>query len=257
MNKQACELAAILGSGVWANAANGSLYTDRPKPNDPIAGSCMTTEKLLPISREEVLKLAPFEGLGLEHIAMPLGEAELMIARDILLRSPFLGFDTEVKPTFTSGEAMRGPDVVQFSTGTRAFVFQMHRPDSEALVRDVLVAPHVVKVGFDLRSDQKQLMHRLGVYAQPLLDLDFVFRARGYPKSIGVKAAIALLFNRRLLKSKRVTTSNWANHTLEPRQILYAANDAYAAWAVLDALGLSIKELPIWTNGLSLTPAGS
>lgn len=214
----------------------------------------MTIEKLFPIPREEVLKLAPFEGLGLEYIAMPSGAADLKTARDVLLGSPFLGFDTEVKPTFTSGEAMRGPDVVQFSTGTRAFVFQMHRPDSEALVRDVLLARHVVKVGFDLRSDQKQLMHRLGVYAQPLLDLDFVFHARGYPKSIGVKAAIALLFNRRLLKSKRVTTSNWANHTLEPRQILYAANDAFAAWVVLDALGLSTEELPIWANGLSISP---
>ncbi len=214
----------------------------------------MTTEKLLPIPREQVLQFAPFEGLGLEHIAMPIGAADLVTARDVLLGSPFLGFDTEVKPTFTSGEAMRGPDVVQFSTGACAFVFQMHRPECEALVREVLLAPHVVKVGFDLRSDQKQLMHRLGVHAQPLLDLDFVFRARGYPKSIGVKAAIALLFNRRLLKSKRVTTSNWANRTLEPRQILYAANDAYAAWAVLDALGLSVEELPIWANGLSMAP---
>ena len=170
--------------------------------------------------------------------------------------SSFLGFDTEVRPTFKAGEALRGPDVVQFSTGACAFVFQMHVAGGEALVREVLAAPGVVKVGFDLRSDQKQLMRRLGVHAQPLLDLDFVFRARGYPKSIGVKAAIALLFNKRLMKSKRVTTSNWSNRTLEPRQLLYAANDAYAAWAVLDALGLAAHELPIWANGLSTVPAG-
>ena len=214
----------------------------------------MTTDRLLPIPREEVLKLEPFEGLKLEHIRLPIGTNELAAARVVLLGSPFLGFDTEVKPTFKAGEAMRGPDVVQFSTGRHAFVFQMQEPGSEALVREVLAAPDVVKVGFDLRSDQKQLMHRLGIHAQPLLDLDFVFRARGYPKSIGVKAAIALLFNKRLLKSKRVTTSNWSNRTLEPRQILYAANDAYAAWAVLDALGLPAHELPIWANGLSMMP---
>ncbi len=215
----------------------------------------MTTDRLLPIPREEVFKLEPFEGLKLEHIRLPIGTIELAAAREVLLGSPFLGFDTEVKPAFKAGEAMRGPDVVQFSTGGHAFVFQMHEAGSEALVREVLAAPDVVKVGFDLRSDQKQLMHRLGIHAQPLLDLDFVFRARGYPKSIGVKAAIALLFNKRLLKSKRVTTSNWSNRTLEPRQILYAANDAYAAWAVLDALGLPAHELPIWANGMSMMPA--
>ncbi len=208
----------------------------------------MTPHRLRPIPREQVLQLAPFQGLRLDQILLPGSNADRARARDELLGSAFLGFDTEVKPTFKAGEPLRGPDVVQFATATRAYVFQMHADENVALVREVLAAAAVVKVGFDLRSDQKQLMHLLKVYAQPLLDLDFVFGARGYPKSIGVKAAIALLFNRRLLKSKRVTTSNWANKTLEPRQILYAANDAYAAWAVLDALALPRHELPIWTG---------
>ena len=208
----------------------------------------MNVPRLRPIPKEEVLQLPPFDGLGLAQVRMPASDAERSEARAALLDSPFLGFDTEVKPTFKAGEPMRGPDVVQFATGTHAYVFQMHDDANTALVCDVLAARGVVKAGFDLRSDQKQLMHRLGTYAQPLLDLDFVFSGRGYPRSIGVKAAIALLFGRRLLKSKRVTTSNWANPTLEPRQILYAANDAYAAWAVLDALGLPLEELPVWTG---------
>lgn len=208
----------------------------------------MTQQRLRPIPKEQVLLLAPFEGLRLDQIDLPTTAAGRSSARDALLGSRFLGFDTEVKPTFKAGEPLRGPDVVQFATGTRAYVFQMHDSDNAALVREVLAAPEVVKVGFDLRSDQKQLMQLLSVYAQPLLDLDFVFGARGYPKSIGVKAAIALLFNRRLLKSKRVTTSNWGNRTLEARQILYAANDAYAAWAVLDALELPLEQLPVWTG---------
>lgn len=208
----------------------------------------MNPPRLRPIPKEMVLQLAPFEGLPLDQVHLPSTDADRVRARDALLAVPFLGFDTEVKPTFKAGEPLRGPDVVQFATGTHAYVFQMHDEANIALVREVLAAPDVVKAGFDLRSDQKQLMHRLGTYAQPLLDLDFVFSGRGYPRSIGVKAAIALLFNRRLLKSKRVTTSNWSNTTLEPRQILYAANDAYAAWAVLDALALPLHELPVWTG---------
>jgi ribonuclease D len=199
-----------------------------------------------PIPKETVLQLAPFEGLQLDQIHLPETDAQRAQARATLLDSPFLGFDTEVKPTFTAGAPLRGPDVVQFSTGTQAYVFQMHEPGNAQLVAEVLAVREVVKVGFDLRSDQKQLKRLLNVYAQPLLDLDFVFHARGYPKSIGVKAAIALLFNRRLLKSKRVTTSNWGNTRLEPRQVLYAANDAYAAWAVLDALDLPMDQLPVW-----------
>ena len=202
--------------------------------------------RLRPIPKDDVLQFAPFEGLQLEQIHLPETDAHRAQARAALLDSPFLGFDTEVKPTFTAGAPLRGPDVVQFATGTQAFVFQMHEPGNAQLVAEVLAVRDVVKVGFDLRSDQKQLKRLLNVYAQPLLDLDFVFHARGYPKSIGVKAAIALLFNRRLLKSKRVTTSNWGNTLLEPRQVLYAANDAYAAWAVLDALDLPMDQLPVW-----------
>lgn len=199
-----------------------------------------------PIPKKDVLQFAPFDLLPLDRIVLPQSDAQRAQARAVLLDTPFLGFDTEVKPTFKAGEPLRGPDVVQFSTGSQAFVFQMHDSANAELVAEVLTTRNVVKAGFDLRSDQKQLMRLLKVYAQPMLDLDFVFSNRGYPRSIGVKAAIALLFERRLLKSKRVTTSNWANPQLEARQILYAANDAYAAWAVLDALDLPLDQLPVW-----------
>lgn len=199
-----------------------------------------------PIAKEAVLQFAPFHGLQLGQIALPETAAQRAQARAALLDTPFLGFDTEVKPTFKAGEALRGPDVVQFATGSHAWVFQMHDGANAELVAEILTARAVVKAGFDLRSDQKQLKRLLRVYAQPMLDLDFVFAERGYPRSIGVKAAIALLFQRRLMKSKRVTTSNWANTRLDERQILYAANDAYAAWAVLDALKVPLDRLPVW-----------
>ncbi len=202
--------------------------------------------RLRTIPKQDALQFQPFDGLQLDQIHLPQTDAQRAQARAVLLDTPFLGFDTEVKPTFKAGEPLRGPDVVQFATGTQAFVFQMQEGANAELVAEVLTARTVVKAGFDLRSDQKQLKRLLQVYAQPMLDLDFVFARQGYPRLIGVKAAIALLFQRCLLKSKRVTISNWANTRLEERQILYAANDAYAAWAVLDALRLPLDQLPVW-----------
>jgi ribonuclease D len=52
-----------------------------------------------------------------------------------------------------------------------------------------------------------------------------------------VKAAVAVLFARRFLKSKRASTSNWSNRRLTEAQLLYAANDAWAALCVYHALG--------------------
>jgi ribonuclease D len=53
---------------------------------------------------------------------------------------------------------------------------------------------------------------------------------------MGVKAAVAVLFGQRYLKSKRAATSNWAQRTLSDSQVLYAANDAWAALCVYHAL---------------------
>ncbi len=72
-----------------------------------------------------------------------------------------------------------------------------------------------------------------------MLELNTVFRERGYRKDMGVKGSVAVLFNRRFLKSKKAATSNWANPHLSEAQLVYAANDAYAAARVFDALGLN------------------
>jgi ribonuclease D len=55
-----------------------------------------------------------------------------------------------------------------------------------------------------------------------------------------VKTAVALVFNRRFIKSRKATTSNWANRQLTDAQLRYAANDSYAAIRVFDALGLRV-----------------
>ena len=58
---------------------------------------------------------------------------------------------------------------------------------------------------------------------------------------MGVRGAVAVLFNKRFIKSKKASTSNWANTHLTEAQIIYAANDAYAAMRVYAALGLSFN----------------
>jgi ribonuclease D len=82
-------------------------------------------------------------------------------------------------------------------------------------------------------------MSKLGVEPSDILELNTVFRERGYRKDMGVKGAIAVLFGQRFIKSKKAATSNWANLRLTESQLVYAANDAYAALKVFDALAVS------------------
>jgi len=203
------------------------------------------TQRFEAPTKPEMALLEPFAGLTLDRIVVPSTRSQVDEAAADLASARFVGFDTESKPVFAKGEVSDGPHVVQFSTLERAYVFQLHRPECREAVGALLVSIDVVKVGFGLRSDQAQLPKKLGIHPRAVLDLNAVFRRIGYRKSIGVKTAVAIVFKQRFQKSRRATTSNWARQQLMPNQLLYAANDAYAAVKVLDALGLSEDELPI------------
>lgn len=159
-----------------------------------------------------------------------------MAEREIVL-SGVVGFDTESKPRFAASEANSGPHVVQFALRDRAFIFQLDREECRSLVAELLGSKEVLKVGFGLKNDRGQIRSTLGVNLQKVVDLDHVFRKRGYKGQIGVRAAVGAVLQQSFRKSKRVTTSNWAAPILTPKQLLYAANDAFAALLVSDALG--------------------
>lgn len=225
------------------------------------AGGCrfhflprMAPSRKFPPDKSEILLMPPFEGLPLEAIRVPQSPQQLQGAWDDLHALRFVGFDTESKPTFLRGEVSAGPDVVQFATLDAGYVFLLRHPECHDLVRALLAAPALVKVGFGLDSDHTQLFRRLGARVTPVLDLDVLFHRRGYPRTLGVKGAMAVVARQRFTKSKHVTTSNWSLPELQPRQLLYAANDAHAALRVLDALALPESELPIAGEGFGPPP---
>lgn len=189
-------------------------------------------------SAEELALLEPFERIGLDRIVLVSTRAAAEEAADTLLREDAWGFDTESKPTFQAGEASQGPHVVQLACLDRAFVFQLHDAGCRGVAAGLLAHPGIVKAGFGLREDRRRIAHKLGVEPADMLDLEAVFRQRGYRRQIGVKAAVAVVFGRRLQKSRRATTSNWAQRALTEAQLLYAANDAWAALRVYRALEL-------------------
>lgn len=203
--------------------------------------------RLRPPDKSAVLELEPFTGLGLADIRLPQTDAQLAQAWSDLSAHRHIGFDTESRPTFTKGQESTGPDVVQFATPATAYVLQLRHRACEELVRAVLTGDQLVKVGFDLQQDRAQLRRRLGVDVAPVLDLTAVFHRQGYPRTLGIKSAVAIVFGQRFVKSKRVTTTNWANERLEPRQVLYAANDAYVALRVMQALGCADAPADAWT----------
>ncbi|KQW37901.1 3'-5' exonuclease [Rhizobacter sp. Root404] len=195
----------------------------------------MTDSPFTP-DKEQIAALEPFERLPLERIELIAtgSHAERAIAE--LAGATMLGFDTESKPTFAKGEVSDGPHIVQLATLEKAWIFQLHDADCRAVLCELLATHAGQKVGFGLGDDMRRIRGKLGVEARGVVDLNHLFRAQGYRKDIGVKTAVALLFGKRFLKSGKASTSNWAARQLSESQLLYAANDAWAAARVYEAM---------------------
>lgn len=197
----------------------------------------MQTRHVTP-DKDTIAQLPLFERLGPDRISLVSSGLQAETAMQQLCEETAWGFDTESKPTFKVGEVSDGPHVVQLATPRHAWVIQLHEPECRAIAAKLLAWPGIVKAGFGLGDDRKRIVQKLGVEPVGILELNTVFHQRGYRKDMGVKGAVAVLFNQRFVKSKKAATSNWAQKQLSEAQLVYAANDAYAAIRVFNALRL-------------------
>lgn len=187
-------------------------------------------------SKDDIALLPEFPRLGLDRIVQVASAGGAREALAELRDHPVWGFDTESKPTFLKEQVSDGPHIVQLATQQKAWVFQLHDTACRDAVAELLGRPGHTLAGFGLGDDRKRLKAKLAVEPAGILDLNAVFRAQGYRKDMGVKGAVAVLFQQRFIKSKKAATSNWANPTLSAAQLVYAANDAWAAARVHQAL---------------------
>ena len=188
-------------------------------------------------TKDEVARLPPFKGLSLKQIVILKSPGQLNDAFRSIEREGFVGFDTEARPSFTPGSVRVGPHVIQFAVRRRGFIVQIGTTPPMDFLKAVIESQTIVKVGFGLGSDRGPLRRTLGIQLGAAVDLTKPLRALRYKQALGAKAAVAVVLRQKLHKPKSITTSDWSAPVLRPRQILYAANDAYAALAVFRALG--------------------
>lgn len=180
-------------------------------------------------------ELPVFRGVALVDIVLVDSDDKAAAALAALLASPVVGFDTESKPTFRKGEVSTGPHLVQLATERQVFLFPVSFDANHAVLRQILAARDVLKAGFGLGNDRSALRSRLDIELNNVLDLGEVLRGPGHRGTVGAKVAVAHYFGEKLIKSKRVGTSNWASLRLDERQMLYAANDAHVALKIYHA----------------------
>lgn len=181
----------------------------------------------------DIDELPAYEGIRLADVRIVRTPLEAAAALAALSQADVIGFDTESKPTFSKGEVSTGPHLVQLASDDLAYLFQIGSAASAQtaleVLKPLLESDSILKVGFGLGDDLKRLRTKLGIEARNVLDLATAMRRRGERNTLGAKTAVARLFGKRLQKSRRITTTNWALPHLSEKQVLYAADDAHVA----------------------------
>lgn len=189
------------------------------------------------LSRRQIAdsELPFYRGVSMAEITVVDSPDKARSARAILLAEAVVGFDTESKPTFRKGEISTGPHLVQLAVERQVYLLPVGCEATHAVLRDVLESRDVIKAGFGLGNDRSALKSRMGIELNNLLDLGEILRGPGHRGTVGAKVAVAHYFGEKLVKSKKIGTSNWASRHLDERQMLYAANDAHVALKVYHA----------------------
>lgn len=207
------------------------------------------------LSKEQIQELPVFQNLPMQHIHLINSIEQCLVLEQELKSCALLGFDTESKPTFAKGEVSTGPHLIQLASCDKAYLFQIN-PQILEFLKPVFENRDQVKVGFGLKNDA-HLFRKKGIELNSVIELSKCFSAFGFPNPMGLKNAMALLFQLNFPKSKKISTSNWARKILTPPQIQYAAADAYAPVLVFEELrrlGLLPKHIPNTSLKLRIRP---
>ena len=214
----------------------------------------LSNADLLP-SKEQIQSFPRFPNLPANRIQVIQNLEQCHAIEAELKNAALLGFDTESKPTFTKGEVATGPHLIQLATLEHAYLFQVSDEILEFL-KPVLANRAQIKAGFGLKNDA-HLFRKKGMELNSVIELSKCFKSFGLNNPVGLKNAIALLFQQNFPKSKSVSTSNWSKKQLNPQQIAYAAADAYAPVLVFEELlrlGLLPKDVPNTSLKLRIRP---
>ena len=206
-------------------------------------------------SKEQILTFPRFPNLALDKIIVINQLKQCQTIETELKTAALLGFDTESKPTFNKGEVQTGPHLIQLATAEKAYLFQVS-PDILDFLKPIFENPDQIKVGFGLKNDA-HLFRKKGIELNSVIELSKCFGSFGLNNPVGIKNAIALLFQMNFPKSKSVSTSNWARKSLTIPQIEYAAADAYAPVLIFEELlrlGLIPHDIPNTSLKLRIRP---
>ena len=150
--------------------------------------------------------------------------------------TPFIGFDSEQKPTFKKGQADNGICLIQLATKNKCYLIQIKQITNLKPLIDFLEDDKIIKIGTGLKGDNNALFRQFNLRAKSMIDLEDIFKNLSSKNQTGAKKAASIILNKKLQKSKNISRSNWENKELTSGQIKYATEDATVVYDVMSEI---------------------
>ena len=175
------------------------------------------------ISKAEINELPIITWDGRIEILNTIEEMKLTLAS--LSNETHLGFDTETRPAFRKGEYYP-PALIQLSTQSCVYLFRISETETFHPLLPILESKNILKTGIGIKEDVKKLQAIKDFKPAGFVEINDITGKLGY-ENRGLRALTALLLGGRISKAAQI--SNWARKELDPKQIRYAATDAWVS----------------------------
>ena len=182
------------------------------------------------ISNEEIneLPLGAFDGRV--EIIDQAGQLEEAFSE--IKKHAVVGFDTETKPVFVSGQ-FNHVSLVQIALPKKVFLVRLKSVGMAPQIIHFFENEKILKTGVALRDDIKALQKLKHFKADGFFELAELAKQSGLQVE-SVKKLTALLLGFRISKSAQ--TSNWEAASFNEKQISYAATDAWVCLNIYNKL---------------------
>lgn len=205
---------------------------------------------LLDEPKSEDDKLLEEYTTGSRKVSIVQTTQELEEAIIALKKTKLIGFDSEQKPTFKKGEKANKISLIQMANASECYLIQVLQIKDITPLLDFIRDRNFIKIGINLVGDKKALYDEYKVHMKGTLDLDTVFSKLSAKNSIGAKKVAKVFLKKNLLKSKKMSVSNWEAEELSQNQIKYAAEDATVVYDTITHLineyPFVLKAMPQW-----------
>lgn len=187
------------------------------------------------IEKEEIDALEPLTYPDGKIVVIDTVKEAFIACKDLCEGGEVLGFDTETRPSFKKGVSHKVA-LMQISKGNTCYLFRLCKIGIPQCLTELLGNKDIRKVGLSLRDDFHQIRRTRACEFNNFIDIQQVAPKFGI-KEMSLRKIYAIVFGKKISKSQQLT--NWEAETLDEKQQMYAATDAWACVELYNELVIS------------------